>query len=731
MWRFTRRGKENLPALSHRRGQSLVDFIIRRSKLIEKVFAIIFIITALCLPFVGINYDLSKYLPSDMPSKQGIDLMEEEFGYPGTARIMIADVSIYEAKTYKDRIAAIEGVDRVQWADAVTDINQSSLFIPYEEIDDYYQDGHAVMDITFTGNNSAASTRSAIQQMQTILGEKGSFSGPAVQEKFLNEIITKEMLYILIFGIFIILGLLTLATTSWFEPLVFLIVILISVVINMGSNIFFGTVSSITFSVAAVLQLAIAMDYTIILLDNFTKERKLQLPVEEALSNAIRKSIVTVSSAGAAAVVGFLALVLMRYGIGRDIGLVLAKGIAISMITVMTLTPAFVLRWYKIIESTQHKQLVPSFDKVAGQIYRFRWVTLILLMLIAVPAYVAKDMNDFNYGNEALGLSQGTTMYEDDQAITSKFGRSNLIMAIVPNSSMVTEAKLSEDLEELPYVKYVTSRANTLPDGVLASFLPDSITGQLHSDNYSRILIPIRTSGESELAFRAADEISKIVKGYYPENSYIIGVTPSTMDIKGVIVDDWSRIDKLSMLGVALAIGVAFRSLVLPIVLIIPIKMAVYVNMMVPYLLGARMMYLGFIVVSCLQLGATIDYSIVMTYHYLDQRKRHDKVTASQKATAASMLPILTSGLILAVAGYGLYFLSSVTALADLGRLVARGALLSMFMVIALLPNLFIWSDKMIMLGSKFMPQSIIARQEDRLPDVGEELEDESISQYL
>ena len=498
----------------------------------------------------------------------------------------------------------------------------------------------------------------------------------------------------------------------------------------MGSNIFFGTVSSITFSVAAVLQLAIAMDYTIILLDNFTKERKLQLPVEEALSNAIRKSIVTVSSAGAAAVVGFLALVLMRYGIGRDIGLVLAKGIAISMITVMTLTPAFVLRWYKIIESTQHKPLVPSFDKVAGQIYRFRWVTLILLMLIAVPAYVAKDMNDFNYGNEALGLSQGTTMYEDDQAITSKFGRSNLIMAIVPNSSMVTEAKLSEDLEELPYVKYVTSLANTLPDGVLASFLPDSITGQLHSDNYSRILIPIRTSGESELSFSAADEIS-IVKGYYPKNSYIIGVTSSTMDIKGVIVDDWSRIDKLSMLGVALAIGVAFRSLVLPIVLIIPIKMAVYVNMMVPYLLGARMMYLGFIVVSCLQLGATIDYSIVMTYHYLDQRKRHDKVTASQKATAASMLPILTSGLILAVAGYGLYFLSSVTALADLGRLVARGALLSMFMVIALLPNLFIWSDKMIMLGSKFMPQSIIARQEDRLPDVGEELEDESISQYL
>jgi predicted RND superfamily exporter protein len=556
----------------------------------------------------------------------------------------------------------------------------------------------------------------------------------SVMEKFLNEIITKEMLYILIFGIFFILGLLTLGTNSWFEPLVFLIVILISVVINMGSNIFFGTVSSITFSVAAVLQLAIAMDYTIILLDNFTKERKQQLPVEEALSNAIRKSIVTVSSAGAAAVVGFLALVLMRYGIGRDIGLVLAKGIAISMITVMTLTPAFVLRWYKIIEKTEHKPLVPSFDKVAGIVYKYRSVTLMVLILVAVPAYVAKDMNDFNYGNEALGLSPGTAMYEDDQAITKRFGRSNLVMAIVPNSSMVTEARLSEDLEDLPYVKYVTSLANTLPDGVIESFLPESLTEQLHSKDYARILIPIKTLGESELAFNATDEISAIVKGYYPENSYIIGVTPSTKDIKGVIIDDWSSIDMLSMLGVAMAIGVAFRSLALPVVLMIPIKMAVYVNMMVPYLLGSRMMYLGFIVVSCLQLGATIDYSIVMTYHYLDQRKRHDKVTASQKATSASMLPILTSGLILAVAGYGLYFLSSVTALADLGRLVARGALLSMFMVIALLPNLFIWADKLIIFNrGQLLPASIgkIFNRTGKCPnvEVGEEQENESISQ--
>lgn len=715
------------------RGHKIVEFILNRSKLIEKIFAVLLIVSAICIPFVGINYDLSKYLPSDMTSKIGIDLMEEEFGYPGTARVMISDVSIYEAKTFKDRIASIEGVDMVTWADSETDINQSNLFIPYDQIEDYYKDGYAVMDVTFTGNDSDQSTRSALDKMQEMLGDKGAFSGPAVQEKFLNEVIIKEMLLIMIFGILIILAILTLSTNSWFEPIVFLIVILISIVINMGSNIIFGSVSSITFSIAAVLQLAIAMDYTIILLDNFTKERKKQIPVEEALAHSIRKSIIPIASAGAAAMVGFLALVLMRYSIGKDIGLVLAKGIAISLVTVMMLTPAFVLRWYRLIEKTEHKPFVPSFDRVAEKIHKYRWVILIMMLLIAVPAYVGKDMTDFTFGNESMGLSPGTKVYEDEQKINSIFGRQNLVLAIVPNTSMVTETKLSEELEDLYYVKYVTSLANTLPAGVVEDFVPESMSSKLHSKDYARILIPIRTSSESQLAFDSVDEISEIIKEYYPEDSYVIGVTPSTMDIKNVIVDDWKRIDKLSLLGVALAIMLAFRSLALPIVLMIPIRMAVFVNMMVPYLQGDSIMYMGFLIVSCLQLGATIDYSIVMTYHYLEHRKRTNKVEASIKAASASMLPILTSGLILSVAGYGVTMLSSVSAIADLGHLVARGALLSMFMVIALLPNLFIWSDRLVIFGnSQELPIGRLykwIRRKKTETEKEEEHHDDSLSQ--
>lgn len=698
------------------RGQAIVDFILHRSKLIEKIFAVLFVISAICVPFVGINYDMSKYLPQDMPSKVGINLMEEEFGYPGTARVMISDVSIYEAKTYKDRILAIEGVDSVIWADSKIDINQSDLFIPYDQIEDYYKDGYALMDITFTGNDSAHSTRQAIEAIEAMLGDKGYLSGPAVQDKFLNDVLSKEMLLILIFGTLLILTILTLGTNSWFEPVLFLTVIFVSIVINLGSNIIWGEISSITFSIAAVLQLAVAMDYTIILLDNFTKERKRQAGVEEALANSIRKSIIPIASAGTAAIVGFSALVLMRFSIGKDIGLVLAKGIAISMVTVMLLTPAFVLRWYRLIEKTEHKPLVPAFDRVSEKIYRYRYVILIVLLLLAIPSSVGKDMTDFSFGNQAMGLTPGTQLYADDEKITAIFGRHNLVMAIVPNTSLVTEARLSEELESLPYVKYVRSLANSLPEGVTPDILPESVISQLHSEDYARILIPIKTSIESELAFNSVNEITAIVKKYYPDNSFVIGNTPSTMDIKEVIVEDWHAIDKLALLGVALAIMLTFRSLALPIVLMIPIEMAVFINMTVPYLMGERIMFMGYMIVCCLQLGATIDYSIVMTYHYLAQRKLYGKVEASKKASAASMLPILTSGLILAVAGYGLTLLSSVSAIADLGHLVGRGALLSMLMVIALLPNLFVWADRMIIFGdSQVLPIGKLYKRRKRM----------------
>lgn len=673
-----------------------IDFIVYRRTLIEKFFILLTVISAICFPFVGINYDLSKYLPDSTSSKQGINLMEDTFGYPGTARVMIKDVSLYEAKNYKDKIENIDGIDMVTWADSKADIYQSSQFIQYENIDDYYKNRSAVMDIVFDEGDSSKLTHKALKDIKTLLGNRGYLSGSAVQDKFLGEALTKEMASTMVIAVIIIAVILSLATTSWFEPLIFMLVIFIAIVINMGSNIFLGEISFLTFSCAALLQLAIAMDYTIILLDAFTRERAKGLAPEPAVANAIRASITPISSAGAAAFVGFIALTLMRFSIGSDLGIVLAKGIAISLVTIVFLMPALILRWYDKIEKLTHKPFVPSFHGMAQKVYQLRYFIVIISLLLAIPSFVAKDMNSFTFGNDAMGSSPGTVVHEDEQAINKEFGRKNLLMLLIPDTSLVKEKKLSDELDALDYVNGVTSLAGTLPEGVPESFLPTSLTSQLHTKGYARILVTMRTASESELAFKSTDEIRKIVKKYYPQNAYVIGVTPSTQDIKSVIVEDYANIDLLSLLGVAVAIALAYRSLSLPIVLMIPIQFAVFVNMAVPYIFGDKLMYMGYIIVSCLQLGATIDYSILMTNHYLEYRKTLPKKEASIEAAAASALPILTSGLILAAAGYGLYFSSSVSAVADLGRLVGRGAVFSMLLVLLLLPNLFLVCDRFI-----------------------------------
>lgn len=686
--------KAKKPKKEHK--HSAVNFIINRRTLIEKIFIVAIIISIICIPFVGVNYDLSKYLPQSAKSKQGLDLMEDEFGYPGTARVMVGEVSLYEAKLYKDRIEKVDGVSMVLWCDTLTDVYQSSLFINYNDIKDYYKDGYAVMDVTFDEGDSSSKTHKAISEIEKITGEKGYLSGSAVQDKSLSETLIREISIAMVMGVIMIAIILCLTTNSWFEPVLFLMIMGIAIVINMGTNIFLGTISFLTFSVAAILQLAIAMDYSIFLLHTFTREREAGLEPTQAIANAIRSSVSSILSSGATTIVGFIVLTLMKFSIGRDMGIVLAKGIVISLLVVLLLMPALILRWSDKIEKTAHRSLMPSFTPFARGIYKSRKIVFAVVLILVIPAYVAQGMNMFSYGNSALGSSPGTKVYDDNNEIVSRFGRSNLMLAIIPNDSMVTEKLLSDEIDELPYVKSVTSLASVLPEGIPTSILPESITGILHTDNYARMLIYVRSEDESNLAFQSSDEIQSLIKKYYPEQSYLVGVTPSTQDIKEYITTDYNFVNILSLLGVAIVVMITFRSLIVPVIVMIPIEVAIFFNMAIPYLFGDQMIYMGYIIVSCLQLGATVDYSILLTNTYLDYRTTRDKKEAAIDAVSKSALSVLTSGTILTTVGYELFFTSSVAAIADLGRLVGRGALFSMILVLGMLPALLVACDRII-----------------------------------
>lgn len=675
--------------------EKMARFTVEKGKAIEKFFFLAVVICAFCYMFVGVNYDLSKYLPDFAPTKQALDVMEEEFGYPGMARVMVKDVSLQEARAIRKRIADVEGVDLIVGSDLATNVYAGDAFLGNSLSDKFYKDGNALFQIIFEEGDAEESTHEAIRRIYDIVGkEKGCFAGSAVSSKERQESISREIAVAIAMAVVIIWLILTLTTTSWFEPFLFILVMAVAIILNMGSNLMFGRISFFTFSTAAILQLAVSMDYSIFLLHTYTAFKNTGTDTKEAMARAITEACSSIMASGATTIVGFLVIALMKFKIGKDVGFVLTKGIICSLLTVMLLMPTLILRFDKRIERTAHRPLIPSFDGLGKVMYRIRIPVLVVALACAVPCYFGQSMNYFYYGDDALGSGPGTRVYEDSREIERAFGKANVVIAMVPNGSVVKERELTEELEEQEFIDYALSMAGTLPQGIPESFLPGNVVEQLRTERYARILISMKTLEESEYSFACSNRLTEIVKSYYPEDSYVIGMTPTTIDIRDILTDDYNRVSIISLMGVAVVVMITFRSVMVPILVIIPIEVAIYLNMTLPYVLGESMVYIGYIIVSCLQLGATIDYSILMTNNYMEMRETMGSRESAVAAISKSALSVITSGSILTVVGYLLYFTSTIQAISQVGRLVGRGALLSMVLVLSLLPALLAAFDK-------------------------------------
>ncbi|MFR3285622.1 MAG: MMPL family transporter [Clostridium fessum] len=332
---------------------------------------VLVLISALMAPFVEINYDLTEYLPSTVQSKQGLDLMEEKFGYPGTGRIMIDDVSLYEAKAYKDKIEALDGVDQVMWLDTSTSVYAADAFINFNSVDEYYKDNTAVMDIVFVNGDTDKRTSQTIDEIKDILGDKGHYVGMAVQNKSLQENVSSEMKLIMTLAVVVIFLILTVTTNSWFEPVLYL------TVSGRGDRpeqrnepVYRADILFDEQCASAVLQLACSMDYSIFLSHAFAREKAKGLDQMTALSNAINEALNSIFASSLTTIVGFIVLCFMKFNIGFDMGLVLAKGIVLSLLTVVFFMPAMILRMTPMIEKTSHRSFLPSFDKLSHGIYK-------------------------------------------------------------------------------------------------------------------------------------------------------------------------------------------------------------------------------------------------------------------------------------------------------------------------------------------------------------------------
>lgn len=672
----------------------IIIWILNHKKFMFILYGLILIGSIAASLFVSTNYNMADYLPDKMESKVGIDVLTKEYGNHGTANILLKDLSIQEILQMKKKIVNIPGVDQIVWLDDVADLKQPLESLDQDIVKNYYSQGYAYMQVIFEKDDYSTETKEAISDIQQVMGDSGTMSGPAMIAKDMVSSVTKNIKEAAMIAIPVIILLLVISTQSYFEVILFLLTIGVAILINNGTNILFGEISFMTASASSLLQMAIAMDYSIFLLHRFAEERKKTPSMETAMINSVTASLTTVSASAITTIIGFLALTLMSFKIGMDLGLVLAKGIFISLICVLTLLPVLTMSTVKLIEKTTHKDFLPSFHGIAKVFEKGRIIIITLIILIAIPAFLGQLNNSYIYGNESSQSSEVTK--ETDKIIEEVFSNKNAVVVMLPKGDSIKEKQLADALNKLPYVNEVQGIYSYVDPTTSDILIPTSLKDQFLSDNYTRYIVNLTTAVESEKAFGTYEDVKATVSSFYDEY-YITGATPSTYDIMKVGNKDYNIVTLVSVIAVGLVLLITFRSISLPILLLLTIEISIWINMSVPYFMDTHMLYLGFLIVSALQLGATIDYAILMTNRYMQYRETMLPKEASVEAVSKAGHSIFTSCTILGTCGLVLGFLFDQATISALGMLIGRGALLSGALVLFILPQILEICDGIIM----------------------------------
>lgn len=673
------------------------ETILKRKTSVMILFAIAVALSLVFLPMVKINYNMVEYLPDDSPSTIALNVMLKAFdSMPANARVLVPNVSIPQALAYKDRIKAVKGIEDIRWLDDEVDIHQPLAMIAPSVRDQWYKDSSALFSVTIENAQEGALADEAIAAVRAIIGDKGAIAGDIVNIATARQSTDDEiggMVYILVP---IILLILLLSTSSWFEPVLFVVSIGVSVLINMGTNVLLGKISFITQTAAGILQLAVSMDYSIFLLHRFAGFRSEGADVKTAMGKAMTKSFGSILSSGLTTIIGFAALILMRFKIGPDLGIVLAKGIVCSLLSVLLLLPALTVTTYKIIDKTRHRSFLPSFKGFSKFAMRCAPIVFVLVALLIVPAFLAQRQNFFTYGSSAMTSNKNSKQGQEEARIDTLFGKSNWMVLLVPSGSLPKEKELAEALQTIEPVQTVLSYAETIGTTIPTAFVPQEALSTFVNNGYSRFILSVSTSQESAKAFETVELIQKTAKQYYGEKYYLSGGSVNVMDMRNTVIEDNKLVLLVSILAIGLVILFTFRSLTLPLLLLLTIETAVWINLSFPYFMAQSIAYIGYMIISSVQLGATVDYAILLSSRYLENRQSLPKREAALATVESTTGSILTSAGILTCSGFIMGLVSTNGVVGELGLLLGRGAALSAGLVLFLLPPLLLVCDKLV-----------------------------------
>ena len=666
--------------------------LVNHRKTMVMIFTMVFVVCLLLGNLVKVNYDINDYLPESSPSTVSLELMQEEFdgGIPN-ARIMISDVTIPEALEYKEKLEAVDGVTAVTWLDDVV-----SIFVPLSTLDTdtletYYKDNNALFTVTIEEDRRIE----AVSSIREIIGEDNAMTGSAVSTAISTTETVLEVNKISIFTVLFVLVVLVMTTNSWMEPLIVLIGLGLAIVINNGTNLIFGEISFVTNAAGSILQLAVSLDYSVFLLHRFEECRQENPDVKAAMTEALCKSTSSILSSGLTTVIGFLALVLMQFRLGPDLGLALAKGVAISLITVFVFMPSFILLTYKWLDKTRHKDLLPKFDLFGKSVQKMTIPMVCIFVILIIPAYLASNANDYYYGSSNI-FGNETQLGSDTAVIESVFGKSDTYVLMVPAGDTATETELSQELNNLPQVTSIISYVDLAGAEIPLEYLDENTLSQLISKNYSRMVLSVDVPYEGEDAFSLVEQVRNIAQKYYSDTYYLAGEGVSTYDLMETVTDDMVKVNLMAIAAVFIVLLLSLRSISLPIVLVLSIETAIWINLSIPYFMDTPIFYIAYLIISSIQLGATVDYAILMTDRYKENREMMNKKAAVIQTISDVTVSILTSGSVLTVVGLLLGYITTNQLLGQLGIFIGRGAILSLIIVLFVLPGLLYLFDPLI-----------------------------------
>ena len=649
-----------------------------------------------------INYDMLTYLPGDIDTVVGQDILMDEFGKGAFSFVIMEGMDPEDVSSLREDISHVDHVDTVLWYDDFADVSVPMEMLPSKLYDAFNSGDSTMLAIFFDTSTSSDDTMEAISEIRSIAGKQCFVSGMSAMVTDLKDLCEKEEPIYVGIAVALACAAMMLFMDNWITPFVFLISIGMAILLNMGTNYFLGEISYLTKALSAVLQLAVTMDYSIFLWHSYEEQKSMYEDNKEAMAYAINNTLTSVVGSSITTVAGFIALCFMSYTLGLDLGIVMAKGVILGVIGCVTTLPSMILILDKVLQKTSHKSLLPDMGKVAAGITKVFPVFLILFLVLIVPSYWSyKETNNEVYYDLGETLPEDMAYVVANSKLQEDFGVGATHMVLVSTDVPDTDVRaMIHEMEDVEGVKYALGLESVVGPLVPEEMLPESVKEVLKSDDWELLLVNSEYKTATDEVNAQINELNTILKKY-DSKGMLIGEAPCTKDLIETTDQDFKVVNAVSIVAIFVIIALVEKSITLPLILVAVIELSIFINLGLAHLTGTSLPFIAPICISTIQLGATVDYAILMTTRYKQERyEGRGKREAVTNALKVSIPSIIVSAMGLFSATFGVALYSDVDIISSLCDLMARGAIVSMFAVILFLPAMFLLFDKIICVTS-------------------------------